>query len=130
MTVSVAIEVGGSVVRSMPNVTYYSGMNAQNAMEQAYASGTGYSFVLQYFGAPLGYEVITIDGISAQQGTDVSFYWEFFYNGNPAQYGIDGTVLNDGDALLFSYVLYNPTQHAGRRVEAVHQAMQARAGSA
>ncbi len=126
MAVSVAIEVGGNVVRSMPNVPWSSGMNAQNALEQAYASGTGYSFVLRYFGAPLGYEVMAFDDISAQQGTDISFYWEFFYNGNPAQQGVDSTHLNDGDALLFSYVPYNRAQHAGKRVEAVHNALRAR----
>jgi hypothetical protein len=130
MTVSVSIEVSGNVVRSMPNVPWFAGMTGQNALEGAYASGTGYSFVLQYFGASLGYEVMAFDGISAQQGTDVSFYWEFFYNGNPAQQGIDGTILNDGDALLFSYVSYDVAQHAGRRVEAVHKAIRARARSA
>lgn len=103
-------------------------MNAQNALEQAYASGTGYSFVLQYFGSGLGYEVMAIDGIAAQQGSDASFYWEFFYNGNPAQQGIDGTSLNDGDELSFSYVSYSPELHAGKRVEAVHRVLQARKG--
>jgi hypothetical protein len=126
MTVSVAIAIGGNVVRSIPNVPWSAGMNAQNALEQAYVSGLGYSFLLQYFGAPLGYEVMAFDGISAQQGTDISFYWEFIYNQSPAQQGIDSTILNDGDALLFSYVSYNVARHAGTRVEAVHNALRAR----
>jgi hypothetical protein len=126
MTVSVAIAVGANVVRTMPNISWTAGMNAQNALEKAYAAGSGYSFLLQYFGSSLGYEVMAFDGIPAQQGTDISFYWEFIYNGNPAQQGIDGTVLNDGDALLFSYISYDVARHAGKRVEAVHSALRAR----
>jgi hypothetical protein len=64
MAVTVSIAVNGSVVRSMPEVPWSSGMNGQNALEQAYAAGTGYSFVLQYFGASLGYEV-SFDGVAA-----------------------------------------------------------------
>jgi Domain of unknown function (DUF4430) len=126
MTVSLVIAVGGNVVRSIPSVPWAAGMNAQNALEQAYVAGSGYSFLLQYFGSSLGYEVMAFDGIPAQQGTDVSFYWEFIYNGYPAQQGIDGTILNDGDALLFSYVSYDVARHAGKRVEAVHNALRAR----
>jgi Domain of unknown function (DUF4430) len=130
MAVSVAIEVSGNIVRSISNVPWFAGMNAQAALEQAYVSGNGYSFILQYFGSPLGYEVMAFDGISAQQGSDVSFYWEFFYNGAAAQQGIDSTILNDGDALLFSFVSYDLTQHAGKRLEAVHKALKTRARTA
>ncbi len=126
MAVTVSIAVNGSVVRSMPDVPWSSGMNGQNALEQAYAAGTGYSFVLQYFGTSLGYEVISFDGVAAQQGADISFYWEFIYNGTPAQQGIDGTILNDGDILLFDYVTYNEAQHAGKRVADIHKAISAR----
>ena len=126
MAVTVSIAVNGSVVRSMPDVPWSSGMNGQNALEQAYAAGTGYSFVLQYFGTPLGYEVISFDGVAAQQGADISFYWEFIYNGSPAQQGIDGTSLTDGDILLFDYITYNEAQHAGKRVGDIHKAMTAR----
>jgi Domain of unknown function (DUF4430) len=126
MPITVSIAINGNVVRMMANVSWSSGMNAQNALEQAYAIGTGYSFSLQYFGVPLGYEVMSFDGIAAQQGTDTGFYWEFIYNGNPARQGIDSTLLNDGDTLLFSYVAYNEAIHSRKRVGAIRSALRAR----
>ena len=126
MAITVSIAINGNVVRTIANIPWSSGMNAQNALEQAYATGTGYSFLLQYFGAPLGYEVMSFDGIAAQQGTDAGFYWEFIYNGNPARQGIDSTVLNDGDTLLFSYVAYNEAAHSRKRVGAIRSALRAR----
>ena len=126
MPVTVSVAINGNVVRTMANVAWSQGMNAQNALEQAYATGTGYSFSLQYFGVPLGYEVMSFDGIAAQQGADTGFYWEFIYNGNPARQGIDSTPLNDGDTLLFSYVSYNEAVHSRKRVGAIRSALRAR----
>jgi hypothetical protein len=126
MPITVSIAINGNVVRMMANVSWSSGMNAQNALEQAYTTGTGYNFSLQYFGVPLGYEVMSFDGIAAQQGTDTGFYWEFIYNGNPARQGIDSTLLNDGDTLLFSYVAYNEAIHSRKRVGAIRSALRAR----
>jgi|GEM_PF-2748804 len=126
MPITVSIAINGNVVRMMANVPWSQGMNAQNALEQAYATGTGYSFSLQYFGVPLGYEVMSFDGIAAQQGTDTGFYWEFIYNGNPARQGIDSTILNDGDTLLFSYVAFNEAVHSRKRVGAIRSALRAR----
>lgn len=121
MSINLTITVGGSDVRAFPSLPFTKGMNAQNALEAAYAAGSGYSFLLQYFGA-LGYEVTAIDGITAQQGADAATYWEFIYNGVPAQLGIDSTMLVDGDALNFTYTIYDQVQHAGSRLEAVHSA--------
>ncbi len=126
MPITVSIAVNGNVVRTMANLPWSSGMNAQNALEQAYATGTGYSFSLQYFGVPLGYEVMSFDGIAAQQGSDTGFYWEFIYNGNPARQGIDSTLLNDGDTLLFSYVAFSEAVHSRKRVGAIRSALRAR----
>jgi hypothetical protein len=126
MSISISIAVFSTVVRSLPPVKFYPNMNAQNALEQAYVGGTGYSFVLQYFGNDLGYEVIAFDGISAQQGSDVGLYWQFIYNGESANQGIDETILNDGDALEFNFVMYDEAKHAGTRLEAVHKALKAR----
>ena len=126
MPITVSIAINGNVVRAIANIPWSSGMNAQNALEQAYATGTGYCFLLQYFGVPLGYEVMSFDGIAAQQGTDTGLYWEFIYNGNPARQGIDSTLLNDGDTLLFSYVAYNEAVHSRKRVGAIRSALRAR----
>ncbi|HEY3678960.1 MAG TPA: DUF4430 domain-containing protein [Bradyrhizobium sp.] len=126
MPVTVSIAVNGSVVRTIANIPWSSGMNAQHALEQAYVTGTGYSFLLQYFGVPLGYEVMSFDGIAAQQGTDSGFYWEFIYNGNPARQGIDSTILNDGDTLLFTYLAYSEAAHSRKRVGAIRSALKAR----
>src|SRR6202000_386273 len=126
MPITVSIAINGHVARTIANIPWSSGMNAQNALEQAYATVTGYSFLLQYFGVPLGYEVMSFDGIAAQQGTDSGFYWEFTYNGNPARQGIDSTRLDDGDTLLFSSVAYNEAVHSRKRVGAIRSALRAR----
>ena len=126
MPVTVSIAISGNVVRTIANIPWSSGMNAQNALEQAYATGTGYSFLTQYFGVPLGYEVMSFDGVASQQGSDGGFYWEFSYNGNPARQGIDSTILNDGDSLLFSYVAYNEAAHSRKRVGAIRNVLRAR----
>ena len=44
MPVTVSIAINGNVARTMANIPWSSGMNAQNALEQAYATGAGYSF--------------------------------------------------------------------------------------
>ncbi len=122
MSISLSISVNGTVVRTLPPISFAAGMNAQNALEAAYAPGSGYSFQLQFFGT-LGYEVTMIDGLAAQQGADVAFYWQFLYNGASAQQGIDQTPLSDGDTLNFSYTLYDVVNHVGTRLEAVHFAL-------
>jgi len=123
VSISTTIQVAGATVRTLPAVTWTSGMNAQAVLEQAYVQGSGYSYLLQYFGAALGYEVMAFDGVSAVQGSDVGFYWEFIWNGQPAQQGIDATFPNDGDTLAFNYVVYDMAAHAGSRVEAVRKAL-------
>lgn len=122
MSIGLSISVNGGVVRTLPPINFTAGMNAQNALEAAYAGGGGYGFQLQYFG-DMGYEVTVIDGLAAQQGSDVAFYWQFFYNGVSAAQGIDQTLLSDGDALNFSYTLYDVTQHSGTRLESIHKAL-------
>ena len=44
MPITVSIAINGNVVRTMANVPWSSGMNAQNALEQAYATGTDRAF--------------------------------------------------------------------------------------
>lgn len=120
MSISLTVSVNGITVRRFPALTFKPGMTAQQALEAAYAAGNRYSFVLQYFGN-LGYEVIALDGIAAQQGPDAAFYWELFRNDAPAQQGIESAVLNDGDQLGLSYTVYDPVRHAGTRLQAVHE---------
>ncbi len=80
-------------------------------MERAYHAGTGYSFTLQYFGQALGYEVMSIDGVTGQSGTDLFLFWEFSVNGSIATKGIDQTVLNDGDKIGWNFTSYDITKH-------------------
>lgn len=122
MTIGLTISVAGSAVRSLPDVPYKNGMNVQEAMEAAYSVGSGYSFRLRYFGN-LGYEVVTIDEISSQTGSDISFYWELLINGYPATQGIDQTYLSDGDEVTFDYATYDAAKHASLRVGIIHSAL-------
>ena len=121
MAISTTIQINGAAVRTLASVPWSSGMNVQSVLEQAYGQA-GYSYQLQYFGV-YGYELVAVDGVAGQQGSDASLYWAFLVNGQMAQQGIDATYPNDGDAIVFDYVVYNPAAHAGTRLEAVHKAL-------
>jgi hypothetical protein len=98
-------------------------MNGQDAMEHAYATRSGYSFQLQYFGPQLGYEVISIDNIVSQAGTDAFLFWEFSVNGVVANKGIDQTTLNDGDQIGWNFTVYNQATHGTGRYATIKQQM-------
>jgi hypothetical protein len=115
MTVSITISVNGQSIRQIPNVPWQANMNGQDAMEHAYGTGPGYSFLLQYFGPQLGYEVVSIDNIASQAGTDAFLFWEFSVNGVVANKGVDQTTLNDGDQISWNYTAYNPATHGAGR---------------
>ena len=119
MTVSITISVSGNVIRQIGNVPWQSNMNAQDALEHAYHSGTGYDFMLEYFGTALGYEVVSIDKIASQAGSDTYLFWEFSVNGTVSTLGIDQVKLSDGDKLSFNYIPYDPVVHAGGRYAAI-----------
>ncbi len=95
-------------------------MNVQQAMESAYGD-SGYGFVVQYFGAQLGYELITLDGITSQNGSDEYLFWQLSINGDVAHQGIDETELNDGDLIGWNYTRYIEEQHGKGRRGAIRQ---------
>ncbi len=118
--------IGGASLQVM----YVPGMNAQNAMEDAYNYGnpnpTLFSFAVQYYGyshiAPysyLGYLVIMING-QFDSTTSPYSYWEFFLNNQTSNTGIDSTLLNDGDAISFQLIQYNEESHSGTLLEHKH----------
>ena len=115
------------------NVQYTSGMNAQQAIEEAYSATypqpTTFSFAVQYYGqdtlAPygyLGYMVIMINGQFDNPAN--KSYWQFLLNGHPSDIGIDSTILNDGDFISFESVHYGVEKHAGTSLEKKHLAAQ------
>ncbi len=86
------------------------GMNVQQAMEVAYNAQSGkFTYSLQYFGSSLGYLVSmineTYESFYFKQGP--FFFWEFLVNGTVATFGIDNTILNDGDVVTFDFIVYN-----------------------
>jgi hypothetical protein len=123
VAVAITISVNGQTIRQISNVPWQANMNGQDAMEHAYGSGSGYSFLLQYFGPQLGYEVISIDNIASQAGTDAYLFWEFSVNGIVASKGVDQTTLNDGDQIGWNYTVYDQTAHGAGRYAAIKQHM-------
>jgi hypothetical protein len=121
MAVSITIAVNGQAIRQINNVPWQANMNGQDAMEHAYGS-SGYSFLLQYFGPALGYEVVSIDNIASQSGSDAFLFWEFSVNGTVASQGVDETILNDGDQIGWNYTVYNAAAHGTSRYAAIKQA--------
>jgi Domain of unknown function (DUF4430) len=108
---TVTIQVVGGPTMTIP---FTSGMNAQQAMEKAFdsqPSPTGFTYALQYFGAQLGYLVVMINETyeSFISSSHPFYFWEFLVNGQPAQSGIDNTVLNPDDVITFELRTFGPT---------------------
>jgi Domain of unknown function (DUF4430) len=126
-TVTVTI-IGGATY----TVPFLPGMNAQNAMEEAYLnapSGT-FDYLLEYFG-DYGYLVYAINGTAetADSSDSPYFYWEFLYNGSPATTGIDSTLLNMNDVIAFSFIQFfslHPVSAGMKARMAKHQLNRAR----
>lgn len=119
-TVTVSVDGGPTL-----EVPWFDGMNAQNALEGAYKSApTEFTCGLQYFGS-FGYLVemvnYTYDTFSPQG--QPNWYWEFLVNGQAAQVGIDGVLLNPGDVVGFTFTRYVPETHAGSLLEVKYRAL-------
>ncbi|WP_171013981.1 DUF4430 domain-containing protein [Chitinivorax sp. B] len=119
-TVQVSILGGPSV-----SVPWFSGMNAQQALEGAYGqinNSSRLTYALQYYGSSLGYLVMmineTYDSFAASAAP--FFYWEFLLNGAPASVGIDQAILNAGDTVGFTFVRYDPSEPKAGTVQAKH----------
>lgn len=120
-TVTVQIISGPTVI-----VPWTSGMNAQQAMENAFnvQSPAGeFTYALQYYGSQLGYLVVMINETydSFMSSADPFFFWEFLVNGTPAQRGIDNTILKNGDMITFEFQIYNPKTHISSTVGAKYK---------
>jgi hypothetical protein len=124
MSVSMIISIYGTKERQIDNIPWTQGMSGQDAMERAYHGGDGYSFALQYFGQALGYEVIAIDAVGSQSGSDLYLFWEFSLNGKIASQGIDETILNDGDSMGWNYTAYQSARHSTTRYAKIKQIVQ------
>lgn len=104
MSILVKIDGGASV-----EVDWHDNMNAQNALEAAWyelnnAAKGSFTYELQYFGN-LGYLVSMISDTHETYSTaaEPNFFWEFYYNDEPATQGIDAQKLNDGDRIRFAF---------------------------
>lgn len=113
--VTVSITNGPSI-----DVTWFSGMNAQQAMEGAFnqqSKSDNFTYAIQYFGTSLGYLVVMIDEIY-ETSTAPYFYWEFFVNGKASMLGIDSVTLESGDTVTFTYETYDEIKHKDTTVGA------------
>jgi hypothetical protein len=132
MATSMTISVEGVQVAEIDAIPYQSGMNVQQAMEQAYNlhQDPAYNFLLNYFGDELGYFVSTLDGVITQVGSDPNTYlfWELFVNGIPPNTGIDSTFLSDGDTVGWNYTHYVAERHAGTAHERIRSLLTAARG--
>jgi len=121
-TVTVQI-IGG--VGPVP-VPWTQGMNVQQALEGAYQvvhPSNPFTFALQFYGSPLGYLVVMInETYDSFVSTSAPFwYWELLVNGVPATQGIDGTILNSGDAVAFNFEMYVSEAHQESTLKFKHE---------
>jgi uncharacterized protein DUF4430 len=126
MAVTVEISINGAQVTSVQNVPYEPGMNVQQAMEAAYAANEPLQNVLRFdarFFGSSGYELMMLDGISAQTGADGMsfFFWELLVNGAESPTGMDATTVHDGDVIAWNYTMYENAKHAGTRHEEIRK---------
>jgi len=123
MALKMTLSITDVPVAEIDQIPYQSGMTVQLAMEEAYNfhSDKAFNFSLQYFGSDLGYEVITLDTIANQVGSDSDTYvfWALSINGALSPTGIDNTVLNDGDSIEWNYQAFEPARHGGTRHEQI-----------
>ena len=113
--------VGGSRV----SVDWNDGMNAQDALEEAYRvfnDTKKFTYALQYFGSSLGYLVLMLNETydSFVSSSNPFFYWEILVNGIPATAGIDHIRLQAGDHLMFSFERYDPVKHEKSTLRVKH----------
>lgn len=104
-------------------VPYIQGMNAQQVLESASAQAlnpSDFTYALQYFGPKLGYLVLMINETyeSFMSTSHPFFFWEFLVNDVPSQTGIDGTLVNAGDIVSFSFITFDPVQHTNSTLQA------------
>jgi Domain of unknown function (DUF4430) len=123
MSVQMTISINGQVDRTFSKIAWHHGMNVQQAMEIAYGSEQGYDFALQYFGPDLGYEVVMIDNISQQAGTDAFLFWQLSINDTISTTGIDETKLSDGDDVEWNYTTYTSESHDQTRYKGLREAV-------
>jgi hypothetical protein len=119
MPSSVSLEVVGGLTVQL---SWKANMTAQDALEAAYDqinSSATFTYVLQFYGAQLGYLVSMINETydSFISSAAPFFYWEFLVNDKPAMKGIDNTILSAGDAVKFSFEQYIPAKHKGSLLE-------------
>jgi hypothetical protein len=119
-TVQVTVAGGPSI-----SVPWFEGMNAQQAIEGAYGqlndSGQ-FTYAIQYYGAGLGYLVMMINETydSFTSSAAPFFYWEFLLNGSPSSSGIDSVTLTPGDAVGFSFEMYEAARHDASTLKVKH----------
>ena len=114
--------VGGPRV----SVGWNDGMNAQEALEEAYRiinDTKKFTYALQYFGSSLGYLVLMLNETydSFISSSSPFFYWEILVNGVPATTGIDHLQLKPGDHLMFSFERYDPLKHQNSTLRAKYE---------
>lgn len=119
-TVQVTVVGGPSVA-----VSWFQGMNAQQALEAAYNqinNSSVFTYAIQYYGSSLGYLVLMINETydSFISSAAPFFYWQFLINGTPASVGIDSVTLNAGDVVSFSFEMYVQEFHAKSTLAAKH----------
>lgn len=127
MSITMTLTINGSQIGQVNNIPFTAGMNVQQAMEAAYGLTPGhtYNFSLQYFGTALGYEVVTLDSITNQAGSEPNsfLFWALYVNGTLSPTGIDATVLVDGDQIVWDFQRYLQHAHAGTRYEQVRDVL-------
>ncbi len=108
-------------------------MNVQQLLEAAYNQvhdASEFMYGLEFFGSyqpePLGYMVTMVDGVSDLPNEAV--YWALLVNGQYSQFGIDLTILQDGDVVTLNNESYVPATHTGTHLQAKHEAMRGSPG--
>lgn len=119
---------------------YVTDMTVRDLLEAAYDAliptppvpVTEFAYGLEFYGneptyepngEPLGYLVNMINGTadSTNAAQAPYFFWEFTVNNDPATRGIDYTILEDDDEVVFAFTQYVPTVTKSMTLHAKYQ---------
>ena len=103
-TVKLRLEYGDGVEKSFTALPWKEGMTVQTALELATSHPRGIVFVQQGSGEMT--LLTAIDGLQNQGGGDQAKNWIYWVNGKKAEKSFAIHQLNPGDAVLWTFSLY------------------------
>jgi hypothetical protein len=119
----VDVEFQKGTIPGIRGISLTGDMTVQQVMEAAYDL-TKFEFVIQWYGAALGYAVIALNDVASSPGTGE--YWFLFLRDSAGEHeahgGMDETSVRPGETVVWKYLHYSvlTTTKAKARAAQLH----------